>query len=479
MTTIYFSTFGNKMQPNCISNVYASNHWTNSRSLRLKSRLPVVIALALLAFSIRAPLLTSAGNIPEQRIPRTVHFVSPMTLGYAGIGPTTISLSWTESSDASFFEYVLQKYSTLLGWETIANLVSRTNTTFFSAGQDANANQTWQVRYQNTGGFQYSNNLTLTQPPAASLSYLQTTSTTAQLQWDNKAQYGGLLYFSSYQLMESINGETNFTRMSYTDVNSLSYTVGALSPSTSYSFYLNTTDQCIGNGCPASSFSSSLSNTVTISTPGPLAASAQASPATADVGEPANFVCTGAGGAPPYTYSWTFGDGNSGTGASLSHTYNDPGTMNAVCTVTDNFGTIVNSRPITYAVYIDPSISSFKATPASPDLGQRITFLVSASGGNRSLTYAYTSLPTGCSSIDSSSFSCIPTSSGTYDVTVTVTDQGQETANSTLRLSIAPPRVLGLPQGTGLAVIFGGILGTSAVAILSVILLLRRKGNVL
>src|SRR5467141_2217517 len=171
VSTIYFSIFGNKMRPNFISNVYASNHSTNTRSLRFKSRLLVVIALALLAFSILAPLLTSTGNIPEQRIAKTVHFISPATLGYAGIGPTTISLNWTESSDPSFFEYVLQKYSTLLGWETIANLVSRTDTTFFSAGQDANANVTWQVQYQNTGGFQYSNNLTTTQPPAASLSY--------------------------------------------------------------------------------------------------------------------------------------------------------------------------------------------------------------------------------------------------------------------------------------------------------------------
>ena len=458
-----------------MSNVYSSNHWISTRSLRIRFRLPVIIALLMLGSSILASLLTSAGTIPEQRIPKTLDFVSPTTLGYSGVGPTTISLKWTESSDVSFFEYVLQKYSALLGWETIANLISRTNTTFFSAGQEANANELWQVIYQNTAGFQYSNTLTVTQPPVASLSYSQLTSTSAQFQWDNNAKYGGLLDFSSYQLMESIDGGTNFTLVSYTDVNSLSYTVSPLSPSTNYSFYLNTTDQCIGSGCPTSSFSSSVSNMVRISNPGPLLASAQASPATVDVDQQANFVCTGEGGTPPYDYFWTFGDGSSGTGSSHSHIYSASGMMNVRCTVTDSLGTISDAKPIMLPVYLDPSITSFTLTPANLDLGQRVTLFVSTSGGNGSMTFSYSNLPTGCSSFNSSSFSCTPSSPGTYDVTVTVTDEGQETANSTLRLSIGPPHVLGLPQTIGLLVIFGTLLGTGVVAILSVVLALRRK----
>jgi hypothetical protein len=58
---------------------------------------------------------------------------------------------------------------------------------------------------------------------------------------------------------------------------------------------------------------------------------------------------------------------------------------------------------------------------------------------------------------------------------VTITDRGQETASSTLRLSIAPSRVLGLPPTLGLTVIFGAVLGIGVVVILSVILTLRGK----
>jgi len=412
-------------------------------------------------------------------VPRTVHMAPPYTLGYAGVGPTTISLNWTESSDASFFEYVLRKYSVFLNeWETIHTELIRTNASFFYSPLNASASDSWQVTYQDTLGFQLSNKLNVTLQllsPTASLSYSQPTSASARLQWDNNAKYGGLLYFSSYQLMESINGGTNFTRASYTDVNSLSYLVSGLSPSTNYSFYLNTTDQCIGNGCPTSSFSSSLSNMVTISTPGPLLASAHVSPLTVDVGQPANFVCLGAGGAAPYAYFWAFGDGSSWTGASPSHTYNVSGVMSVVCAVTDSLGTISDAKPIILPVYMDPSITSFTLTAAKLDLGQRITFFVSTSGGNGSLTFSYANLPTGCSSVNSSSFSCNPTSSGTYDVTVTVTDQGKETAISTLRVSIAPARVLGLPQAMGLVVIFGSLLGICALVILSVVLVLRSK----
>jgi hypothetical protein len=58
---------------------------------------------------------------------------------------------------------------------------------------------------------------------------------------------------------------------------------------------------------------------------------------------------------------------------------------------------------------------------------------------------------------------------------VTVTDRAMESANATTIITVGPQRVLGLPQAMGLAVIFGAIIGTSALIVLSVALTLRRK----
>jgi PKD repeat protein len=355
-------------------------------------------------------------------------------------------------------------------WATFANISDKTNTSIYISGLAPGATNWWQIIVYDPLSHPAIPLKTI-QPWTASLSATQQSATSAQLNWTNNAAYGGFISFASYQLMESLNGNTFVPLAKIVDESSLGTTVDGLVPSTAYSFYLNTTDRC--NGCAALSSATTESNTVHISTPGPLRAMAIASPNSVDIGQLVYFSCSGAGGASPYFYSWTFGDGSSGTGANPSHTYNAAGMMNVVCTVSDHFSSI--TKPITLAVYIDPSITSFTLNPANFDLGQRITFFVSTSGGNGSLTFSYSDLPTGCSSANSSSFSCTPTSSGTYDVRVTITDQGQETANATLRVSIAPPRVLGLPRTMVPALIFGAILGICAMVILSVFLTLRGK----
>jgi len=416
------------------------------------------------------PTVLAVETAPRPLIPRTYPQVGQYTIDYSGLGPTAISLNWTKSTGGSFNEYVLQTSTDGVSWATFANILDIANTSIYISGLVPGATNWWQVITYDPLS-QSTNALKTIQPSTASLSYTQQTATSAQFRWNNNAAYGGLVAFDSYQLMESVNSGAFFPVVRIVDQSSLGYTLAPLAPSTDYSFYLNTTDRCMG--CSVVSSSTTESNTVHISTLGPLSVVGSATPTSVDVEQLAYFSCSTAGGASPYSYSWAFGDGSSGTGANPSHTYNAPGMMDAVCTVTDSFGAIANSKPIMFAVYIDPSIISFTATPASPELGQSVTFSVSTSGGNGSLTHSYASLPTGCSSTNSSSFSCTPRSSGIYEVMVTVTDQGGETASSTVRVSIGPSRVLGLPQAMGLAVIFGAILG--AAAILSIVLAIRRK----
>jgi PKD repeat protein len=61
-----------------------------------------------------------------------------------------------------------------------------------------------------------------------------------------------------------------------------------------------------------------------------------ATPNPATVGQAVNFSVAATDGA---TYTWNFGDGTSGTGASVTHTYSPAGTYTAKVTIDSNFGT--------------------------------------------------------------------------------------------------------------------------------------------
>jgi len=397
------------------------------------------------------------------------------TIGYAGVGPTSVSLYWTESTDLTFTSYALRESATgeTGPWTVIANIYDRTNTAYYTDDLAPGATEWWEIVYHNTTGSRETiPALQVMQPSVVSLTVSQPSSTSAQLTWDNKAVYGGLLSFASYQLIESANGGLDSVTTTITDVAQHDYTASDLTPSRTYAFYINTTDQC--NSCVAGSPSTTSSNVVSIQTPGPLTSAIIAPSIPVEVGELASFTCAAGGGAPPYTYSWSFGDGTTGTGASLSHSYDTPGSTTLICTVTDTLETTAKDSTLV-AVGLDPSITSFTASPVSLSAGEEVTLSVSASGGYGPLTYSYANLPAGCLSANATTISCTPTSSGNYRITVTVTDRSGESATSTLNIRVDPQRVLGLPQVTGLAVIFGAIIGVGGIVTFLVALTLSRK----
>jgi PKD repeat protein len=71
---------------------------------------------------------------------------------------------------------------------------------------------------------------------------------------------------------------------------------------------------------------------------------------------PVSFVGLATGGTPPYSWSWTFGDGGTSTAQNPSHPYTIPGNYTVSLTVTDSTGATCSDTTI--AVIIDDSQSS-------------------------------------------------------------------------------------------------------------------------
>jgi hypothetical protein len=85
-----------------------------------------------------------------------------------------------------------------------------------------------------------------------------------------------------------------------------------------------------------------------------------------------------------------------------------------------------------------PVVESFVAAPNPIDLGTSVTLTVNVIGGFRPYNFSYSGLPTGCRSANTSVLSCTPTETGTFPVTVNVTDSSGNETTATVSLSVGP-----------------------------------------
>jgi large repetitive protein len=133
------------------------------------------------------------------------------------------------------------------------------------------------------------------------------------------------------------------------------------------------------------------------------------------------------------SYTWDFGDGNNGTGATPSHTYGAGGTYNVQLTVTDNDGA---SNSVTHPVTVTPNqapnaaftwsadnlVASFDGTTSSDPDGTIASYAWDfGDGGNG----------TGSSAVHPYD------DPGTYDVTLTVTDNDGATDSVTHSVTVS------------------------------------------
>src|SRR5881296_4220042 len=123
--------------------------------------------------------------------------------------------------------------------------------------------------------------------------------------------------------------------------------------------------------------------------PLPLSTSFTLLPFTPIVNATISLTAIASGGVPPYTYSWNFGDGASGTGRTTTHIYTAVGNYSLILTAHDSAS---GSAVFTQAVRVVPILplaASFTASPTIPDAGQTVTFTATALGGKNPYSYSW------------------------------------------------------------------------------------------
>jgi PKD repeat protein len=163
---------------------------------------------------------------------------------------------------------------------------------------------------------------------------------------------------------------------------------------------------------------------------------------TATVGTPVSLSGSGSQDADGTitSYAWIFGDGASGSGVTVSHTYAAVGTYTARLTVTDNSGaTAVDTAIVTITTAVT---NQFPIANAGPDktVTAGVSVSLSASGSMdpdgtlNSYAWTFGDGATGAGVTVAHVYS----TAGTYIARLTVTDNAGATASDTAAVSVIP-----------------------------------------
>jgi len=181
-------------------------------------------------------------------------------------------------------------------------------------------------------------------------------------------------------------------------------------------------------------------------TPPPLTTSFTVSPSTPVINLPVTFAATTTGGASPYTISWNFGDGTTGTGASLTHVFSTLASFTVTETATDSSSpsqTATSSKSVTIA-NPPPLTTSFTYLPSSPVVNSPVTFAAAPTGGTAPYTinWNFGDGATGTGLTATHTF----TTTQSFAVTETATDTSTPTQTATSAQTI--PVFASLPLST-------------------------------
>ena len=140
-------------------------------------------------------------------------------------------------------------------------------------------------------------------------------------------------------------------------------------------------------------------------------------------------------GTSPYTYAWNFGDGETGTGTPVTHTYPAAATYSIVLTVKDSLGkTAPATRDITVSTTVPDPGGVLTVSFAVDAVGLVVEFAPSVSGGTAPFTYSW-DFGDGNTSTSQGPVHEYP-KAGTYTVTLKVTDSVSAVEMSTQDVTV-------------------------------------------
>jgi YVTN family beta-propeller protein len=181
----------------------------------------------------------------------------------------------------------------------------------------------------------------------------------------------------------------------------------------------------------------------TSSAPPPLSVSLTAAPASIPLGSTSDLETGVTGGTGPYSYAYSTLPAGCTT-ANLSTLPCHPaetGTFTVGVNVTDSLGDLgaavaqLTVTPVAHALDV-----TLRAEPSTVAFDAATTLNTTVTGGTGygTYTYAYSSLPLGCTSANRSNLACSPVQSGTFSIGVNVSDPAGDHGSALATVTVGP-----------------------------------------
>jgi PKD repeat protein len=172
----------------------------------------------------------------------------------------------------------------------------------------------------------------------------------------------------------------------------------------------------------------------TTTAPPPLSTSFTYTPSSPSTGQTVTFTGSATGGTAPYSFNWNFGDGTTGTGATVSHSYAASGSLTVGLSTTD---AKANTASSSSTITISPVLTVTATIPSTGTVGSPVSVSASASGGSSPYTFSW-SFGDGTTNVAGPTASHTYTASGSYVVRVSATDSASQTASASSSITINP-----------------------------------------